>query len=195
MSRSIAAWPLPAGAWRARHQAVGQVGDRLLEALRDSREVLLVAGDLRRVGLEGEVVRRSNALVVRGFTYSVPIWGSWPQIHVVAASRMLTLSRRFWPWRSDSAAPPGSCRKPPSALYVESGKEWVSPFPSASDVDAQPSRNRVVPRPASARVRAVPSAQEDHPTADGPWAPPVSTREATEEEGRLPQAWASRASD
>ena len=37
-------------------EAVGQVGDRLLEALRDGREVLLVAGDQRRVGLGGEVV-------------------------------------------------------------------------------------------------------------------------------------------
>jgi hypothetical protein len=35
--------------------AAGQVGDRLLEALRDGREVLLVAGDQRRVGLGGEV--------------------------------------------------------------------------------------------------------------------------------------------
>ncbi len=26
---------------------------------------------------------------------------------------------------SDSAAPPGPCRKPPGALYVESGKGWV----------------------------------------------------------------------
>ena len=34
-------------------EAVGQVGDRLLEALRDGREVLLVAGDQRRVGLGG----------------------------------------------------------------------------------------------------------------------------------------------
>ena len=32
-------------------EAVGQVGDLLLEALRDSREVLLVAGNQRRVGL------------------------------------------------------------------------------------------------------------------------------------------------
>ena len=34
-------------------EAAGQVGDRLLEALRDGREVLLVAGDQRRVGLGG----------------------------------------------------------------------------------------------------------------------------------------------
>jgi hypothetical protein len=37
-------------------EAVGQVGGHLLEALRDGREVLLVAGDQRRVGLEEEVV-------------------------------------------------------------------------------------------------------------------------------------------
>ena len=37
-------------------KAVGQVGDRLLEALGDGREVLLVAGDQRRVGLGGEAV-------------------------------------------------------------------------------------------------------------------------------------------
>ena len=33
-----------------------KVGDRLPEALRDGREVLLVAGDQRRVGLVGEAV-------------------------------------------------------------------------------------------------------------------------------------------
>jgi hypothetical protein len=35
-------------------EASGQVGDRLPEALRDGREVLLVTGDQRRVGLAGE---------------------------------------------------------------------------------------------------------------------------------------------
>jgi hypothetical protein len=35
-------------------EAAGQAGDRLLEALRDDREVLLVAGDQRRAGLGGE---------------------------------------------------------------------------------------------------------------------------------------------
>jgi len=37
-------------------EAVGQVGDRLLEALRDGREVLLVDGDQRRIGLGTETV-------------------------------------------------------------------------------------------------------------------------------------------
>ncbi len=36
--------------------AAGQVGDRLLEALRDGREVPLVAGDQRRVSLGGETI-------------------------------------------------------------------------------------------------------------------------------------------
>jgi hypothetical protein len=36
-------------------EAFGQVGDRLLEGLRDGREVLLVAGDQRWVGLRGVV--------------------------------------------------------------------------------------------------------------------------------------------
>src|ERR1700756_5271387 len=30
---------------------------------------------------------------------------------------------------SDSAAPPGSCRKPPGGLYVESGRGGTPPFP------------------------------------------------------------------
>jgi hypothetical protein len=37
-------------------EAVGQVGDRLLEALRDGREVLFVVGDQRRGRLAAEVV-------------------------------------------------------------------------------------------------------------------------------------------
>ena len=37
-------------------ESLGEVGDRPLEALRDGREVLLVAGDQPRVGLGGEAV-------------------------------------------------------------------------------------------------------------------------------------------
>lgn len=37
-------------------EAVGQFGDRLLKALREGREVLLVTGDQCRVGLGGKVV-------------------------------------------------------------------------------------------------------------------------------------------
>ena len=80
-------------------EAVGQVGDRLLEALRDGREVLLVAGDQRRVGLGRRWSGRSNALVVRGFTASAPIERQ------VGRPRPAIL-------RHD----PGSCRKPPGAL-------------------------------------------------------------------------------
>jgi hypothetical protein len=39
----------------------------------------------------------------------------------------------------DSAARPGSCRKSPGALYVESGKEWT-PFHLSSAVDARAPR-------------------------------------------------------
>jgi hypothetical protein len=47
---------VPAWSLARRLEAVGQVGDRLLDALRDGCEVLLVAGDQRRVGLGGEAV-------------------------------------------------------------------------------------------------------------------------------------------
>ena len=59
----------------------------------------------------------------------------------------------------DSAARPGSCRKPPGALYVESGREWeLLPFALSSAVDGQHrSEDRAVLRaehlPAS-RVRS-----------------------------------------
>jgi hypothetical protein len=46
-----AGWRLPLG-----FEAVGQVGDRLLEALRDGLEVMLVDRDQRRVGLDAEAV-------------------------------------------------------------------------------------------------------------------------------------------
>jgi hypothetical protein len=55
-------------------QAVGHLGDRPLKTLRDGREVPLVAGGQRRIGLGGEVVGgsfigtdpRPLAAVVRG---------------------------------------------------------------------------------------------------------------------------------
>jgi hypothetical protein len=50
---SGAAGPLACGI-----HPVGQIGDRLLEAPRDVREVLLVAGDQCRVGLRRETVRK-----------------------------------------------------------------------------------------------------------------------------------------
>jgi hypothetical protein len=54
-------------------QAIREVSNRLLEALPDGGEVLLVAGDQRRIGLADEVSGRSNALVVMGVTSSAPI--------------------------------------------------------------------------------------------------------------------------
>jgi hypothetical protein len=54
-------------------EAVGQVGDRLLEVVRDGREVLLVAGDQRRVSLGGEVVGKVKRAGGQGVTSSAPI--------------------------------------------------------------------------------------------------------------------------
>ncbi|GDY68096.1 hypothetical protein SAV14893_074890 [Streptomyces avermitilis] len=58
----------------------------------------------------------------------------------------------------DSAVRPGSCRKPLGALYVESGKEWVLPFPFiVRSGRTTSSRIGSAPRTAAA------SAQEDLP--------------------------------
>jgi hypothetical protein len=81
-------------------ETAGQVGDRLLEALRDGREVLLVAGDQRRAGLGDEVVGQvKRAGSQRG---SAPIWGRVQPRNLASAC--------------DYAARPGSCGKPPGAL-------------------------------------------------------------------------------
>ena len=99
-------------------EAVGQVGDRLLEALRDGREVLLVGGDQRRVGLGGEVVGQVEHAGRQG-------------VHVISSDRAAMLGRLpgatlgqmptsshldSWPSGGDSAARPGPCRKPPGPL-------------------------------------------------------------------------------
>jgi len=76
-------------------EAVGQVCDRLLEALRDGREMLLVAGDQRRVGLGTESVRKVKRARSQ---FATP---NFPQVQGSAC---------------DYAARPGSCRKPPGAL-------------------------------------------------------------------------------
>jgi len=52
-------------------EAIGQVGDRLLEALRDGREVPLVAGDQRRVGLGGQSagkIKRTSGQRIHGIS-------------------------------------------------------------------------------------------------------------------------------
>jgi hypothetical protein len=48
-------------------EAVGQVGDRLPEGLRDGREVFLIAGDQRRIGLGGKVFRKVERTGGQGF--------------------------------------------------------------------------------------------------------------------------------
>ena len=52
-------------------EAAGQVGDRLPQGLRDGREVLVIAGDQRRVGLGGEAagkVKRAGSQGVHGIS-------------------------------------------------------------------------------------------------------------------------------
>ncbi len=73
----------PAGRLALGIEAVGQVGDRLLEALREGREVLLVAGDQRRVGLADEVVGKVKRAGNQG-------------VHVISSDlKFVTLDRNF----------------------------------------------------------------------------------------------------
>ena len=94
-------------------EAVGQVGDRLLEALRDGREVLLVAGDQRRVGLGGEAVGK----VKRAGSQGVHVISSDLRSRASVARRR-RLDRRDEPGGCPSAAPaPSRCpvtRSPPA---------------------------------------------------------------------------------
>jgi hypothetical protein len=64
-------------------ETVGQVGDRLLEALRDGREVLLVASDQRRVGLGGQVAGKVKRTDSQG-------------CHLITFNLSSGLSGRFW---------------------------------------------------------------------------------------------------
>ena len=86
-------------------EAIGQLGDRLLEALRDGREVLLVAGDQRRVGLGGEVVGKVERAGGQG-------------IHVISSDlRVATWSTCRTHGRSYLRVPP-SISTPPRDPYV-----------------------------------------------------------------------------
>lgn len=57
-------------------ETVGQFGDRLLEALGDGREVLIVAADQRRVGLVGETVGKIERAGGQGVNVMLP----FPQV-------------------------------------------------------------------------------------------------------------------
>src|SRR5690242_8807843 len=91
-----------------RAQTVGQVGDRVLEALCDGREVLLVGGDQRRVGLCGEVVGEVES-------------AGGQEVHGIGSDGSAVARP------GDSGARPGACRKSPRALYVENGEAMTSP--------------------------------------------------------------------
>ena len=112
-------------------EAVGQVGDRLLEALRDRREVPLVAADQPRVGLGREAVgkvERTGRQRVHVISSDLSRWPPSATARRRATHTSTTTHpfrdsrfRGFWPSAGDSTARPGSCRKPPGALYIESG--------------------------------------------------------------------------
>jgi hypothetical protein len=54
-------------------EAIGQAGDRLLQALCDGREVLFITGDQLRVGLGGEVAGKVKRAGSQGFTSLAPV--------------------------------------------------------------------------------------------------------------------------
>src|SRR5690606_18347718 len=78
----------------------------------------------------------------------------------------ITLFRSFLAPAGNSAAPGGPCRKPPSALYVESGEEWVTSRkppvrPSASRFGLPAFRARSVP-PHASRSHTAPPVRPAH---------------------------------
>ena len=119
-------------------EAAGQIGDRLLKALRDGREVLLVAGDQRRVGLGGKAAGK----VKRAGTQRVHVISS--NLRSRAATRVCRFScagrqphthlatpnfRRFWPRPAIMRHDPGLAASPPVryTLKVEGCRYSPSP--------------------------------------------------------------------
>ena len=101
---AYAAWRLALGI-----KAVGQVGDRLFEALRDGREMLLIARDQRRVGLGGQAVGKVKSAGNQG-------------IDVISSdltSRATSARSKGPPWRVPGPRPatlrhdPGLAASPP----------------------------------------------------------------------------------
>ncbi|ESU46960.1 hypothetical protein P376_5063 [Streptomyces sp. HCCB10043] len=94
----------PAGRAARGREPFGELGDRLFQAVGDGREVLLVLGDQRRVGLGGEPVGEVERAGGQG-------------CHVVSSDLRCLRGRRPVPATADdSAAFGGSCRKAPHAL-------------------------------------------------------------------------------
>ena len=116
-----------AGCFELGVKAAGQVGDRLLEALRDGREVLLVAADQRRVGLGGEVVgkvKRTGSQRVHVISSDLrSLWerreGHPRATHTSTTTHALRDShfRRFWPRSAILQHAPGLAASPPVRTY------------------------------------------------------------------------------
>ena len=111
-------------------EAFGQVGDRLLEALRDGREVLLVGGDQRRVGLGGEPLGKVKRAGSRG-THLI---SSEAPTMVTSASIICLCPRRL---SSRTASP----ARRPRATHT----------PTATTASRDPRFRRFWPRPAILR--------------------------------------------
>ena len=98
-------------------KAAGQIGDRLLEALRDGREVLLVAGDQRRVGLGREAVGKVKRA------------GS-QRVHVISSNLPgRTSSGDHHRMPGHSHPPAGITPMPPRDPYANNTCISRSPFP------------------------------------------------------------------
>ncbi len=149
-------------------EAVGQVGDRLLEALRDGREVLLVAGDQCRVGLVGEVVgevKRAGGQGVHVISSDPPATlrspaartpappsparataQRVPSVRRLRATHMSTTThafcdphfRRFWPTPAILRHNPGLAASPPVRYTLKVEGSGYSPSTLPSAVDLSP---------------------------------------------------------
>ena len=120
-------------------KAAGQVGDRLLEALRDGREVLLVAADQRRVGLGSEVVgkvKRTGSQRVHVISSDLR---SLPRAtHTSTTTHALRDShfRRFWPRSAILQHAPGLAASPPVRYILKVERSGYPPADLAATTDS-----------------------------------------------------------
>ena len=109
-------------------ETVGQVGDRLLEALRDGREVLFVAGDQGRVGLGGEALGKVERTGSQEFTSSAPI-----ERQLRGHPRPVGADRIGHGGRSCAGlGGQGRPERGRQGLVVGVGPSWAAPMPSSA---------------------------------------------------------------
>ena len=98
-------------------EAAGQVGDRLLQALRDGREVPFVAADQRRVGLGGEAIGK----VKRAGSQGIHVISSDLRSRAAVACGTARLDRRDEPGGQRKAALRPACLV---AVAGSGGRGW-----------------------------------------------------------------------